>query len=156
MRTRTSLFGLGLIACVSCSLLFSNVGTAQDFEPDAICRLKSDLSIVPGILSAAGWARNFDNSVTAGADLNTNHTLISTSCDGDKFKVISTYNVCYIEQTSSTRWFVVQCNCNDFSNLEIKVKFSQNFNINGGIIDPRKKTFNITIDPAEQPGGFCS
>jgi hypothetical protein len=142
---------------VGCALLFSNTGIAQDFEPDAICRQKSSLSIVPGILFSAGYFRQTDNSVIVGADLNTDrHAMFSDSCDGDKFKAISTVNVCYIEQLSTSRWFVLQCDCNGFSNVEIKVKFSEDYKINGGVVDPRKKTFNIVIDPATQSGGFCT
>jgi hypothetical protein len=91
------------------------------------------------------------------SDLNTDrHAMFSDSCDGDKFKAISTVNVCYIEQLSTSRWFVLQCDCNGFSNVEIKVKFSEDYKINGGVVDPRKKTFNIVIDPATQSGGFCT
>jgi hypothetical protein len=153
---RTGLFGLASILFVCVILLSAETGIAQDVDPDAVCRTKSNLSVIPGVLSNAGYARNFDGSVNVGFILNGDHAMFEDSCDGDKFKIISSSNVCYSEQYATGFFTVIQCDCRVSSMLEVKVKFSQNYNVNGGFIDPRKKTITLFIDPTNQQGGFCS
>jgi len=126
----------------------SKTSLAQsDFEPDAVCRTQSELPIFPEILSDFGYAPNTDGSFNVGFILNSNHALRDDSCDLDKFKVIYRGNICFSEQVSPGFFVVAACDCHQPALFGVKVKFSQNYNINGGILDSRKSQAYVSIDP---------
>ncbi|HEX3252263.1 MAG TPA: hypothetical protein VHS05_22695 [Pyrinomonadaceae bacterium] len=119
----------------------------DDVEPDAVCRTQSELPIFPDILSDYGYAPNTDGSFNVGFILNSNHALRSDSCDLDKFKVIYRGNICFSEQVSPGFFVVGACDCHQWALFGVKVKFSQNYNINGGILDSRKSQAYVSIAP---------
>ena len=129
-------------------------GLAQD--PDPPCRTASDLS-TEQIFSNVGYAYNFDGSTNAGFILQSAHALLTNGpCDVDKYKVPWTINICGLDQYAPGFFTVVPCDCRAQSVLGIKLKFSQNYNINGNVIDPRKFTYAMTIDPTPvHPSAFC-
>ena len=133
------------------SLIPFQTGMAQNDDDEIeTCRTTSQLSLIPGILSAAGYAHNFDGSSTMVLTLNSNHALRDDNpCDKDKYKVVlsGNVNVCLVEQTSPGVFFIIPCDCNFGSLVKFKVKFSENFNINGGVFDPKKIAFTVPIDP---------
>jgi hypothetical protein len=160
---RTWLIFAGLIvALLALSVLPVQTSKAQeeDLVADSVCRPESDLSLVPGVLSSGGYAQNFDGSFNVVLNLNSNHFLDQVSpyaCNKDKFKPISTafYNVCYYEQYSVGRFTVIPCDCRVNIFFPVKVRFSQNYNINGGVFDPRYKDVSLIIEANPFPAAYC-
>jgi hypothetical protein len=135
-----------LILCLC--LVPSKTGMAQDdIEPDGVCRTQSELPVYPDIISDFGSSPNMDSSSNVVFVLNSNHAIRNDSCDLDKFKVIYRGNICSSQQVATGFFVVAQCDCHQYSLFGVKVKFSQNYNINGGILDSRKTQAYISIPP---------
>jgi hypothetical protein len=133
----------------------------DDVTLDSVCRPESNLSLVPGVLSSGGYAQNFDGSFNVVLNLNSNHFLDQVSpyaCNKDKFKQIpdNFFNVCYAEQYAVGHFTVIPCDCRFNMLFYVKVRFSQNYNINGGVFDPRYKDVSMIIEANPFPAAFCS
>ena len=78
-------------------------------------------------------------------------------CNKDKFKPLadSFVNVCYYEQYSVGFFTVVPCDCRFSSLFYVRVRFSENYNINGGIINPRYKDVAMNLVPDPSWAQFC-
>ena len=160
---RSGLIFVGVIvAFLALSVVPLQTSKAQDDDlvADSVCRPESNLSLVPGVLSSGGYAQNFDGSFNVVLNLNSDHFLDQVSpyaCNKDKFKQISAnfYNVCYSEQYSVGRFTVIPCDCRVNMLFYVKVRFSQNYNINGGIFDPRYKDVLLIIEANPFPAAYC-
>ena len=157
------IFASVIVALLGLSIMPIQTSKAQDDDvvADSVCRPESTLSLVPGVLSSGGYAQNFDGSFNVVLNLNPDHFLDQVSpytCNKDKFKPISAnfYNVCYYEQYSVGRFTVIPCDCRINMFFPVKVRFSQNYNINGGIFDPRFKDVGLIIEANPFPAAFCN
>jgi hypothetical protein len=160
---RSGLIFAGVIfVLLTLSIVPFQTSKAQDDDvvADSVCRPESNLSLVPGVLGSAGYAQNFDGSFNVVMNLNSNHFLDQVSpytCNKDKFKQITEnfFNVCYSEQYAVGRFTVIPCDCRINMLFYVKVRFSQNFNINGGVFDPRYKDVSMIIEANPFPAAFC-
>lgn len=157
------IFAAVIVILLGLSSVPFQISKAQDDDlvADSVCRPESELSLVPGVLSSGGYAQSFDGSFNVVLNLNSNHFLDQVSpytCNKDKFKAISSnfFNVCYYEQYSVGRFTVIPCDCRFNMLFWVKVRFSQNYNINGGIFDPRFKDVAMVIEANPFPAAFCN
>lgn len=155
MKSR-SLVRYGAVLATVVFLCISDISLQTGLAQDPPCRTASDLSAAQ-IFSDAGYGYNFDGSTNVGFILQSAHALLTNGpCDVDKYKVPSTINVCAFQQYATGFFTVVPCDCRIQSVFSVKVKFSQNYNINGNVVDPRKFTYTIFIDPTPvHPSAFC-
>lgn len=145
---RLALLAVSTVLILGLCLVPARTGKADDeVGADGLCRTQSELPIYPDIISAAGWSPNVDNSFNVGFILNSNHRLGEGVCDLDKYHVIYRGNICFDEQVSPGFFVVAPCDCHQSAIFGVKVKFSQNYNINGGIVDSRRSQAYLFIDP---------
>jgi hypothetical protein len=135
---------------------------AQDEDPDEIaldgsCRSVSSLSLIPGVLSDGFFTVLADGSAEVFLTLNPNHRMDQTApyaCNKDKFRWVinKSFNVCVVEQPIRGGFRVWPCTPGINMLFWVKIKFSENFNINGGVTVPRIKDAPIVIDVEQQFG----
>jgi hypothetical protein len=157
---------IGLVlACVLVMLLALSVESVKaqdDDDPDDIaleesCRSHSTLSLIPGVLSEGFFIVGPDGSAEVLLTLNSNHRMDQTApyaCDKDKFKWVinKSENVCFVEQPIRGGFRVFPCLNGQNMLFWVKLKFSENFNINGGVTVPKIRNIPIVID-VNQPFG---
>ncbi len=155
MKSRSLVNYVAVLASIL-FLCISDISLQTGLAQDPPCRTPSDLSAAQ-IFSEAGYAYNFDGSTNVGFILQSAHAILTNgSCDVDKYKVPSTVNVCAFSQYATGFFTVIPCDCTQPSVFTVKVKFSQNYNINGNVIDPRKFTYSVFIDPSPvHPSAYC-
>jgi hypothetical protein len=159
-----SIFAGVIFVLLGLSIIPPETSKAQeeDVVADSVCRPESSLSLIPGVLSSGGYAQNFDGSFNVGLNLNTHdHFMDQVSpyvCNKDKFKPLADnfFNVCYYEQYALGRFTVIPCDCRFNMQFYVRVRFSENYNINGGIINPKYKDLPLIIEANPFPAAFCN
>ena len=161
--------GLGLVPAVLVMLLALFVMPvqsvmAQEDDPDEIaleesCRSTSTLSVIPGVLSSGFFTILADGSAEVVLTLNPNHKLdviAPFACDKDKFKwtISKSENVCFVDQVITGGFRVVPCLTGQNMLFWVKLKFSENFNINGGVTVPKIRNIPIVIEFNQQSGSI--
>ena len=156
-----------VLACVLAMLMAVSVESvkAQDDEtPEEIaleesCRSGSTLSMIPGVLSEGFFIVGPGGTAEVLLTLNSNHRLDQTApfaCDKDKFRWVinKSENVCFVEQVITGGFRVSPCLPGQNMLFWVKLKFSENFNINGGVTVPKIRNFPIVIEVNRQSGSI--
>ena len=133
--------------------------TPEEIALEESCRSGSTLSMIPGVLSEGFFIVGPNGTAEVLLTLNPNHKLdvvAPFACDKDKFKwtINRSENVCFVEQVITGGFRVVPCLAGENMLFWVKLKFSENFNINGGVTVPKIRNFPIVIDVNQGSGAI--